>query len=165
MKLTIVCVVVGLIAATFVCDSNAQMGGPGIGWAIGQQASLSAVSFAIDSALAKSDGSTLPPELQVSVGLWAVSRFDVFLWQNFHTIQEELEQMLADARKSMTACDDLLLTAPVWRYKICKFQALGAFKTQLMALQAKATAAAAAAAAAAATSTAAPAPADVPTDA
>lgn len=65
MKLTVVCVFVGVFAV-FVCDSSAQIGGPGLGWAIGQQASVSAVSLAIDGALAKADPATLPPELQVN---------------------------------------------------------------------------------------------------
>lgn len=65
MKITVVCVFVGVLAA-FVCDSSAQIGGPGLGWAIGQQASVNAVSLAIDGALAKADPATLPPELQVS---------------------------------------------------------------------------------------------------
>lgn len=65
MKVTVVCVFVGVIAA-FACNSSAQMVGPGIGWAIGQQASVNAVSLAIDGALAKTDPTTLPPELQVS---------------------------------------------------------------------------------------------------
>lgn len=64
MKLTVVCTFVGVLAL-FVCDLNAQLGGPAFGWAIGQQASVSAVSLAIDGALAKSDSSTLPPESQV----------------------------------------------------------------------------------------------------
>lgn len=65
MKISVVCVFVGVLAA-FVCDSSAQIGGPGLGWAIGQQASVNAVSLAIDGALAKADPATLPPELQVS---------------------------------------------------------------------------------------------------
>lgn len=62
MKITVVCVVV---LASFVCVSHAQIGGPGIGWAIGQEASKNAVSFAVDGALAKANPATLPPELQV----------------------------------------------------------------------------------------------------
>lgn len=65
MKITVVCVIVGIVAA-FVCNSHAQIGGPGLGWAIGQQASVNAVSLAIDGALAKADPATLPPELQVN---------------------------------------------------------------------------------------------------
>lgn len=65
MKVTVVCVVVGVLA-TFVYDSSAQYGGPGMGWAMGQQASMNAVSFAIDGAMAKAVAAALQPELQVN---------------------------------------------------------------------------------------------------
>lgn len=50
-----------------------------------------------------------------------------------------------DAAIAFGACDDLLLTSTVWRYKICKFQELAKIKTRLFELKLKAAAAAAAA--------------------
>lgn len=153
MKVTVVCVFVGVLAA-LVCDSSAQIGGPGLGWAIGQQASVNAVSLAIDGALAKSDPATLPPELQVNKTL---------IYMNFrmasnailnHSFlfrlpvgrgQEELQKILEDAQLALAACDDLLTTSTVWRYKICKFQELSKIKARLFELKLKAAAAAAAA--------------------
>lgn len=70
MKIAAVSVFVGVLAS-FVCDSNAQfgVGGPGFGWAIGQQASMSGVSIAIEAALAKANPVDFPPELQASFNL------------------------------------------------------------------------------------------------
>lgn len=50
-----------------------------------------------------------------------------------------------DAKVSLAACDDLLTTSTVWRYKICKFQELSKIKARLFELKLKAAAAAAAA--------------------
>lgn len=52
--------------------------------------------------------------------------------------------MLNDAAIALGACDDLLLTSTVWRYKICKFQELAKIKARLLELKLKAAAAAAA---------------------
>lgn len=137
------------IAMACLAISEAQVpGGPGAGILIGQEASINAVSIAINSALAKTDPTTLPPELQVTITLSIpfIFIFDLFL------SQEELQGILASAELSLAACDDLLLTAPVWRYKICKFQELAKIRAQITQLKIKA----AAAAAAAATSTANP---------
>lgn len=60
-------------------------------------------------------------------------------------MQEELQQILDDAKVALAACDDLLTTSTVWRYKICKFQELAKIKTRLFELKLKAAAAAAAA--------------------
>lgn len=67
------------------------------------------------------------------------------LWFVFRA-QEELEQILTDAKLGLAACDDLLTTSTVWRYKICKFQELAKFKGRLAELKLKAAAATAAAA-------------------
>lgn len=47
---------------------------------------------------------------------------------------------MASAQLNMAACDDLLLTAPVWRYKICKFHALTLMKNKIQELQLQAAA-------------------------
>lgn len=60
-------------------------------------------------------------------------------------LQEELQQILEDAKLALAACDDLLTTSTVWRYKICKFQELSKIKARLLELKLKAAAAAAAA--------------------
>lgn len=145
MKLSIAFVAIALAC---VAGGEAQVAAPGAGWLIGQEASVSAVSIAVNSALAKTDPATLPPELQVSVFQQALDLFSQVL-----RFQEELQQILVNAQVALAACDELLLTAPVWRYKICKFQELAKIQGQILQLKIKA-----AAAAAAATST--PSPAD-----
>lgn len=135
------------IALAYVAISDAQVIGPGVGALIGQEASINAVSIAINSALAKTDPTTLPPELQVKIYINIL----LIISHNFN-LQEEFQQILVNAELSLAACDDLLVTAPIWRYKICKFQELAKIRAQINQLKIKA----AAAAAAAATSTANP---------
>lgn len=134
--------VVAILFVSLGYSSNAQLIGPGAGWTFGQEASKNAVSLAVNSALSKADASTLPPELQV-IAIFETS-ISIYLLITMHR-QEELQNLLEEAEVSLAACDDLLLTAPVWRYKICKFQTLSKIKTQLLELKIKAAAASAAA--------------------
>lgn len=60
------------------------------------------------------------------------------------SLQEDLQNILSDATVALGACDDLLLTSTVWRYKICKFQELAKIKTRLLELKLKAATATAA---------------------
>lgn len=49
---------------------------------------------------------------------------------------------MEESKLAMAACDDLLTTSTVWRYKICKFQELSKAKARLTELKMKAAAAA-----------------------
>lgn len=151
MKFTIC----AMFVVAVVCVSNAQLapgvggiGGPPAspGWLIGQGASINAVSLAVNGALAaNSDGSTLPPELQVCNKTTTFFESNCNVCFVFRCIfQEELQTVLDDAATALGACDDLLLTSTVWRYKICKFQELSKIKARLLELKLKAAAAAAA---------------------
>lgn len=154
-----------MVLLATICVSSAQwpaafgggFGGPGAGgppaspgWLIGQGASINAVSLAVNGALAaNSDGSTLPPELQVihfiyQSQLSAIESMMCDISFLFIRLQQELQKILDDSSIALSACDDLLLTSTVWRYKICKFQELTKIKARLLELKLKAAAAAAA---------------------
>lgn len=144
MKLSIACVA---IVVACIATANAQVGGPGAGWLIGQEASKNAVSFAISSSLAKNDPSALPPELQVRQNrdICAPAKILNFSLSPIKRMQEELQQVVLNGEVALAACDDFLLTSTFWRYKVCKFQELNKIRLQIQQLKIKAAAAAAAA--------------------
>lgn len=51
-----------------------------------------------------------------------------------------MQTALANAELSMATCDDFLLTSTVWRYKICKFQAVTMLKNKIEEFKLKAAA-------------------------
>lgn len=52
---------------------------------------------------------------------------------------------MAETQLALEACDDLLLTSSVWRYKVCKFHAISQLRLKIQELKLKAAAAALAA--------------------
>lgn len=64
----------------------------------------------------------------------------MLLLLSFLDFQEDLQLALAETQAAMSACDDLLLTSTVWRYKICKFQAIAQLKLKIQDLKLQAAA-------------------------
>lgn len=49
---------------------------------------------------------------------------------------------IAETQLALAECDNLLLTATVWRYKVCKFHAISQMRLKIQELKLKAAAAA-----------------------
>lgn len=135
----------------FVSDTNGQFGpfsffGPpaGVpnGWMIGQEASKNAVNTAVNSALAKANTQEFSPELEVNKFEKKKHLWNFYLFICIHP-QSELLLALAEIELALAACDELLLTSGVWRYKICKFQEISKLKAKIQELKLKQAAAAA----------------------